>query len=863
MRKYVRFLTGLVVILGVLMSMTTCLDPTLFPEELKNINLTIDVTGQVDVNIVSKAVLVLKNWSHTIKVTKVEIWQELSEKDKEEGKTGVDGLIERGSYGNGKPESGKSKATYLDPSTERYTLKIFYKLGEVPGQTDYDDITLSLPGEKQTLHLFLDKDDKVEVLKDDELPTDEDAKPGDLVTPEEPDPDDTEGSWPAVVPPSAADKLGYCIVRNMTNGQDIDSVSFALGNNSYAIGKITPINLQSITLRSGQWEAELSYTRDGEVKTLKTNIMVFLSNSPQAPISNYLYFYKNDRGNYSISTEWPPVPYDVDEQDIIPLDRGNGSGVIKIINHSNALVTSVMVSDPSGSDERTFNYDEHFIPAGPIQHTNTGFVDVKGDDDFQVEKSVIYLIMVTLETTSGDVVVSRKGYLYNQVVTITIHETDIDLAGNGNTNGEGQIGKTVIIQNQPDQTTEPPTTDPPGDGEGAANRGGEEFEGAGPTQNVRADTINISVEYPPTYEITAVQFFDNDNLTRTILYDYGSWDGEAKGKPVGMHESAEQVVLSSTSMPITNMTQDFFAILQVKKTQNGISTYAWINPSTNNLFQLYSTTPHHQTVIITLIAADLSGRFVTPDNPKVILPDHGFKETVTIRLYHLDGVYAINDVYFVEAPLTSFPLSNLDACKDTNTTTIRSHVNGNANLIKFTGHTGVQVATKLSYYNASANHNSFVTNVIGTAKYTKVPMPNGSLKNGACNITLELPASGNGWIIYFKKSSGWFISYTNPGLAAPGINYNKRFFLDPRGIIADGRYYVYVGDSTKPYVPYDYRDPENLPAGASFNGVIKERVIPIGFQDKNTPASRNTTSIMKVKSTAAVDGKLTLEHDAN
>jgi hypothetical protein len=244
-----------------------------------------------------------------------------------------------------RPKRLEKKAQYLAPSDKNYRVVIDYAFDEwngTPAGTGTQTITVPLPLAKQIVEyiIFRDKDGVVIVDKETTNPD-----PNDIGNPEE-DPSIGEGSSPAIIPPEYRNKMATFVVISKTNSQIIDSVNFKMGSGDYTMGRIGIHDKQSIALGQGSWETRLKYTRDGVEKVLgPVNSIIVPSNDPQAVREHYLYFYLNKRGDYAISQEWPPFPNDVEEEDLLPPDIGNGRGLIKVINHSYAMAEMVTIQN--------------------------------------------------------------------------------------------------------------------------------------------------------------------------------------------------------------------------------------------------------------------------------------------------------------------------------------------------------------------------------------------------------------------------------------------------------------------------------------------------------------------------------------
>lgn len=125
--------------------------------------------------------------------------------------------------------------------------------------------------------------------------------------------------------------------------------------------------------------------------------------------------------------------------DLPPLDDGYGSGLIKVVNNSTAVVERVVVKDTDNGKLSFYPYNR-FTPPSPINFNKTGRVGVVGNVDFPITEGVHYLIMVELKLngTGGYVLIERPAALKDQIVEIVINEQEI----------QGAHGSNVTVVNQ-------------------------------------------------------------------------------------------------------------------------------------------------------------------------------------------------------------------------------------------------------------------------------------------------------------------------------------------------------------------------------------------------------------------------------
>jgi hypothetical protein len=522
MKKRFMFLFGVIPILAGSIMLATCLNPIEFRPDFPNIS----VTGEINITDVTSAVLMLTNRSRTVDVTNVSITQ--PEWTPPEGSQGA--VAPSVSFA-GKPKRLEKKAQYLPPSDKSYCVVIDYKydaLNDMPAGTGTKTLCVPLPIPQQIVEYVIYRDTNGVIIVDKETVN--------------PDPDDTgnpaidsspgEGSSPAEIPPEYRTRLAAFIVVNMTNSQAIDSVNFRKGESDYTMGGINIRDRQSIALSQGSWATWLYYTRNGVEKSIgPRNSIVVPSSDPMSLKEHYLYFYLNKRGDYAVTSTWPPFPNDVDEEDMLPTDAGNGRGMIEIVNQSYAMAGTVTIQDLTDTNKFPFTIDyDKFNPPVPVQYNKTGYVDVIGTPTFPIEAHGDYLIQIMLETANGSAIVERKAFIKDQVVTIVITADDL--------NFNNARGAKVTLYNN--ATIWP------------------------------VDIINLTVR-------------NKANSWQSSFYGTGTWEPNgdiAKGK------SAYQYVMSSTAMPITKGAE-FEALVTMHG--NGVTATATIDIMQSA--ELYSESP--------------------------------------------------------------------------------------------------------------------------------------------------------------------------------------------------------------------------------------------------------------------------------
>ena len=418
--KNVISVLGLIPILFGLGILSSCLDSVNF--DPNDFEVKVDITGEISTTDITSAVLMITNRSKTVDVVNVVITQP-EWLPTEENPNAMAPSI---SFKN-KPKRLERKAQYLAPSDKSYQVDFTYKFdayGNIPAGDGNKTLIVPLPIPKEIVEIFIYRDKDGNVFIDTVV---DDFDPADIGNPPT-DPSLGEGSVPAEIPPENRNKMGTFVVINRTNSQIIGSVNFVKGNADYTMYNVNVNDKQSIALGQGGWTTSLKYTRSNNEKTLgPVNSIIVPSNDPQTTKEHYLYFYKNKRGEYAISQEWPPFPNDVDEEDILPPDVGYGRGVIKIINESYATANKVIITNMQNAIYAPLDIGyRNFIPSIPVQYDKTGYVNVIGNSSFPIDNHENYLIMVNLQLSDGsDGTVMRKAYLKDQVVTIVITRNDI------------------------------------------------------------------------------------------------------------------------------------------------------------------------------------------------------------------------------------------------------------------------------------------------------------------------------------------------------------------------------------------------------------------------------------------------------
>ncbi|MCL2093051.1 MAG: hypothetical protein FWH12_02550 [Treponema sp.] len=403
MKRYLRKLALSLMVLGVLVSFSACLDPISLGE-LGNVNLRLE--GNFVMTDATSGVLVINNLSRTVDVTEVYItynavdWAVAFSQDRVNSPTASWWRF------TDRPRALTRKAQYLPPTDITYEISVKYRLRTgLEGELPMVSAVIPLPGSVYNLYIYRDRDGNV-IISPEKPDGPED--PNDTGDPGD-DPLEGEGSSPPVITPGNQHRLSTFVVNNMTRSMHIDSVRFRNMNDgrTYEMGPVSIRDELAIALGFGNWQTTVRYRDNNLVQIGPRTVTVVPSNDPQA-INHYLWFYKTNRGSYDITTWWPPG--DEDHQDFLPPedeDDPQGRGALYIVNNTNYPVTSVLIENyRSGADYAPLFLDSEravgnpFVPARPINGRQTGYVNVVGTSAFPIEAHVNYKITVLF--SSGD-----------------------------------------------------------------------------------------------------------------------------------------------------------------------------------------------------------------------------------------------------------------------------------------------------------------------------------------------------------------------------------------------------------------------------------------------------------------------------
>jgi hypothetical protein len=129
---------------------------------------------------------------------------------------------------------------------------------------------------------------------------------------------------------------------------------------------------------------------------------------------------------------------------VFPEDAGYGSGLIRVVNNSTGVVTSIGIYDKNELSKSMFIGYEGFNPPRSIQYGKVGLAPVVGTDTFPLVAGSNQLVQVVLDTPEGVVVVERMADLRGNIVTIEINQSNLGT----NESGGGRKGSRVIVENQ-------------------------------------------------------------------------------------------------------------------------------------------------------------------------------------------------------------------------------------------------------------------------------------------------------------------------------------------------------------------------------------------------------------------------------
>jgi hypothetical protein len=129
---------------------------------------------------------------------------------------------------------------------------------------------------------------------------------------------------------------------------------------------------------------------------------------------------------------------------VFPEDSGNGTGLIRITNNTDAVVTSVDIVDRADLSKSLSVGYEGFNPPYPINYGKVGLVPVSGTGTVPLNPGVSQLIQILLESGDGLVTVERVAALRGQIVDIVLSRSSLQAGGDDN---GGRRGSKVVVRN--------------------------------------------------------------------------------------------------------------------------------------------------------------------------------------------------------------------------------------------------------------------------------------------------------------------------------------------------------------------------------------------------------------------------------
>ena len=730
--KKIQVVSGMIVILITLglLGIASCLDPvSMIPD------INFNISGNVSVTDITSAVFLLSNRSKSIDVTEVTISQDRNEWQAAGGqRPNIDSLTIIGM-----PKRAEQKAVYVQPTDISYLITVHYfDSNPKEGHEPIGEITfkapMSIPREVYEYIIYKDFSGNIHVvyagdinkILPDSDPEDT-VKEGDI----KPDISAGEGSSPAVIPPEYRNRMGTAIAVNMTNSQEIETITFTQGKKSYVMDNVNTSDKRSIALGQGDWQVWVSYNRNGVTATIgPKTIIIVPSNDPQADREHYLYFYLNDKNEYTFVTGNPPD--NTSQTDILPPDTGYGSGVIMITNNSSAMVISATIRNLDEGLTRNYYFGQDFIPQIPVQYGQTGYINIIGSEDFPILANNRYLLSIDLENIDGISTMQRLVYIYNSVVHIVINQDDIH-------NPERQVGVTLYLTNLHPQSV-----------------------------------------------ITALVLEDQHG--RMLAYSMNTWGNKA----VGMGETVTFQVLTTSNVPIyessfftAHLTVQYNGTDAALKGKTAVASNIVISPNGS----LYGN-PAETNRFVTLNASDLVWNQVSP--PGQILPSgitlriYGINTVDPINSIILirdtpasAGFNELSQDFCLVGgralPHTSLPIW----------ATGHTHVSF-ASYFNTSGSLGM--VTRNNFYDFPR-----VRTAVSENRVTEITVPRGLAqdKTPYVDITMDIPKEGEGWYVFFLTSLGWVIGHTNPAFNAPNRQQNTLFWVNPHRLMAND-YWIHV-----------------------------------------------------------------------
>ncbi|MDR0450241.1 MAG: hypothetical protein LBH26_03150, partial [Treponema sp.] len=279
-----------------------CLNPVSFDEEqLPRIRVEVEGTIKID----DVAVMWLINRTKSVDVTKLTV-------------TRAKLTSEPGPYlkeYHGKPARASSLATYHAPLETPYTITVEWDDGGAPGSWT-KEVQFPRPADYK-FFLYRKAEGGVVIVDENEMK-------------EVPDPNDTV---PGGGNPSSENAQTFVVI-NVSPDQNVDEVVFVKDGDTFAISQEPGAKDQRmILLGAGSYQTTASYTKGGTpAQTATKNITVTREDGNMAVRTNFLYFYKTNKGDYQLSPVWPPNPNDASNENKPEDALLEGQGILRIIN---------------------------------------------------------------------------------------------------------------------------------------------------------------------------------------------------------------------------------------------------------------------------------------------------------------------------------------------------------------------------------------------------------------------------------------------------------------------------------------------------------------------------------------------------
>ncbi|MDR2499604.1 MAG: hypothetical protein LBD37_00815 [Treponema sp.] len=332
-----------------------CLGPIGYDPEA---GIRVNISGEIDANIRDNnyAVLWFINYTKSVHVTKIDIDRDNPPENTEYPKEyAADETQEPKRY---VPGPGKVFGTYQVPAEGTYTIKVTYFTN--PSGIEGSGDKMKTLTSQQFMRSAVDykifiyrKASTGEIEIAEALP--------DGQTPDDMDLEDSANPGPEI--PGGANRKNThpLIVKNLTKTAKVKLVDFDAGKYVMDPGPRTT-DLQLVYLPVGQHEVKIDYTRITDPTQGGTagpkNVVVLSSGDLNSWHTLYLYFYRTNNMEYSITDQWPPYPDDAAKDgedvpgDIEDIVVDNFHGILEITNNSETgtVIKGILV-DTNGTDE--------------------------------------------------------------------------------------------------------------------------------------------------------------------------------------------------------------------------------------------------------------------------------------------------------------------------------------------------------------------------------------------------------------------------------------------------------------------------------------------------------------------------------